>query len=135
VGLIEEIVDGFHDHELRGIQEALSDRRKILASRRHRTFNIGDTVRFVGLGMGAKYMNGELAVIEDINPKTLWVRLTPESKARLAGSRFGRSSKIKVYPQHIELAYIDGVAQRPLKRIEDLKVVSVEIVNPDEVSE
>jgi hypothetical protein len=132
VGLAEEIMDGFHDHELRAISEALRDRKETLGRRKHRSFNVGDTVTFVNLGMGAKYMNGETAVIEELNPKTVWVRLTPDSKARLAGTRFGRSWRIKVYPNNIELSFLEGRARQPDPK---LNAGPINVTPSDEVSE
>lgn len=122
--ILEAIESGQVDSHLDMIREVISDRKTILGRRKHRQFSVGDVVRFVGLGAGAKYMNGETAVITEINPKTVWVRLTPESKHNLVNTRFGRSSKIKVYPNSIEFAYLDGIAQPALKKIEDYYVQS-----------
>jgi len=105
------------------IVRAISDGRERLAARKIREIRPGDVVRFVKLGMGAKYMNGHTAIVESINWKTVWVRLTPDSKAALSGTRFGRSSKIKVYPNNIELAFITGTSSEPPPKLK--------AVNPD----
>lgn len=139
--VILDIETGRYDGELRDIMEAIHDRREILGRRKHREFNVGDVVRFVNLGMGAKYMNGETAVIREVNQKTFWVELTPESKRRLTGTRFGRSSRIKVYPNSLELAFIDGEAKPALKKLADLDFGNITItdyngvknVTPEEV--
>lgn len=114
--VINDILAGVYDNSLDQIRDAISDRRDLLGARKHREFRVGDRVRFVGLGMGAKYMNGEEAVVVERNPKTLWVKLTPESRARIAGTRFGRSSQIKVYPNSLELV-LEGQAEPGLLKI------------------
>ena len=120
--ILDAIDSGQMDTHLKSLSEAIIERRGVLGRRKHREFNVGDVVRFVGLGAGAKYMNGLRARIVEINPKTVWVELLPEDRAAIRGTRFGRSSRIKVYPNSIELAFVNGHAQPAFAKIEDYRL-------------
>jgi hypothetical protein len=118
VGIIDEILDGGFDGQLEDMRDAINERRSILGQRKlHRDLQVGDIVRFVNLGMGAKYLNGIRARIDEINRKTVWVRILPEDRVKIAGTRFGRTSRIKVYPNSIELDHLDGIANEPFPKL------------------
>lgn len=115
--VVEAIENGALDSGLREIVDAIHERRDLLGRRKHRMFGIGDIVRFVNLGMGAKYMNGLRARIVEINPKTVWVELLPEDRALIRNKRLGRASRIKVYPNSLEFAFVEGHAEEPYPKL------------------
>lgn len=115
------------------IRGALSAAVEVEGNRKRRDMVIGDIYRIKDLGMGAKYMNGLRVRVESVNIKTIWVRLLQEDHNKISGTRFGRGpnpGRFRIYPQNLELAYLDGVGievepRRQLKRIEDFSISSV----------
>jgi ribosomal protein S17 len=112
-----ELCKTMSDKDLDIFAEAIRHEKGNRAQERKDDMKRGDTVRFINLGTGSKYMTGHTAVIVEKNAKTLWVELTPESRRALVGTRFGRTSRIKVYPQNIELAYLEGESSEALPKL------------------
>jgi len=124
VGIVQLIEEGQYDPYLEDMRRAIAERRDVLGQRKlHRELAYGDVVKFVNLGMGAKYLNGIRARIVEINRKTMWVEVLPEDRQLIAGTRFGRSRRIRVYPNSVELVHFDGVgieAPAKLKNLDNL---------------
>lgn len=117
-------MSGAFDEHLDVFEKAIRRRREKLAEEKLANLRPGDLVRFARLGMGAKYLNGHTAIIHSINWKTAWVTLTPETRAAIQGTRFGRSSRIKVYPGNLDLVALEGETaievDRPLKQLKNI---------------
>jgi hypothetical protein len=115
--VVTDIRNGMLDHGFDEIREAIRMRERRLAHEASYDLNEGDTIRIKGIGMGGKYLNGLLAVIDKVNPTTVWVRLTPESRAQVRGRRLGDAGKLKIPLTCVELAWTNGQSREALPKI------------------
>lgn len=103
------------DADLTELEHEIELRRKRAERRLLHELDYGDIVRFHGMGMGAKYLEGALARVVDVKMKRVVVQVTEMriSEREQRGKRFQVGSRIITYPSHLRKVNVVEGTSRP----------------------